>query len=428
MTDERENLPENAAVTPEGDYYEETVVEYVDNKRTRRVLAAVLVLLFLLLLSIGFFVYKITKPVGMPNGNSVPTGITWIRSLYSFGAGPEQQIYSPSDTAIAPDGTIWTLSKKRYIVGFGPDGQVRHVIVPPLGYSKGQVTSLEGIAVGDDGSVYVTDFARNVIMVFAPNGTFLREWGVQLPNVIAVRGNRLVVAAANGMGLFDTQGNLLAKWGGRGTGDTEFDLPHGVAIGPDGSIYVSDTQNRRVKAYDQSGRLLWIKADNTGTKGLMANEASSAVIGGVSQALSLPAGMTIDGAGRLLVVDPFSFEILVLDPAKKGVITARYGQEGQADGNFAYPTGIAFDGTRGTLAIADTANNRVQIIRIPGTGGSAIGRVWTSLTDTPIWLCLVPFVLLVLAIVLWMRRRRADQADADAAPAKEPLTETGPGL
>src|SRR5580698_9716947 len=34
-----------------------------------------------------------------------------------------------------------------------------------------------------------------------------------------------------------------------------------------------------------------------------------------------------------------------------------------------YPTGIAYDKTRDWFAVADTSNNRVQIIRLPGTGG-----------------------------------------------------------
>lgn len=418
------------ATGPVGDRpYEETVVEYVDNSRRRRILALILVLLALLLVGVVYVFVRFSQPAGAPTSGDLPAGVTWIRSLYSFGPSPDQLVLAPTATAIGPDGTVWTLASKRYIVGFSPSGTVRKVITPKFGTGTGEVTSLEGIAIGDDGSIYVADFGNNAVDVFSPAGNFVRAWGVQLPQVLDVKGNRVAVAAANGVGVFDTQGNLIAKWGSKGSGPDQVNLPHGILIGADNNVYVSDTQNRRVEAYDQSGRLLWVKADPNRTAGnLMSTQTTVAAVNGVKQGLLLPTGITQDAAGRLLLVDAFGFQVVVMDPAQKGLIVGRYGEEGNTDGTFAYPTGISYDVNRDEIAIADTSNNRVQIIRIPGTGRFATGatRAFTSLTDTPIWLCGIPLLLLLIALILWIRRARSRSEDDGVNDGENdglPLTE-----
>ena len=209
-----EDNPTHHTVVPLGDgYYEETVVEYVDSGRSRKVYALILVLLFLLLLGAGYAVTRLARPAGAPTASTLPPGISWIRSFYSFGPTPKEILQTPTATAIGPDGTVWTLANKQYIVGFSPGGDVRHVIAPKAGMGAGEVISLEGIAIDSDGSVYVTDFGKNMVDVFSPSGTFLRSWGVELPQVIDVRRGIVAVAASNGVGLFDTGGKLIAKWG-----------------------------------------------------------------------------------------------------------------------------------------------------------------------------------------------------------------------
>jgi len=416
MSEENTHTPGPADETPR--YYEETIVEYVDNRRQRTILAAILVLIILLIAVVGAFVLRMSQPAGAPKKSVLPKGVTWIRSLYAWGKSPSQMMVGPTNTAIGPDGTIWVVTNKRDIIGFQPTGQVRRVILLPLGVAPGQAISLEGIGVGGDGSIYVADYGKNAIMVFSPSGRFLREWSVQLPNEVAVRGDRVAVAAAYGIGIFDTQGNLVSKWGGRGTAIDQVDLPQGIVIGRDGNIYVADTQNKRITAFAPNGRILW-QVQSKNTPGMMS-VTETLTIGGVPQEMQLPAGMTQDAAGRLLLVDPFDFQVLVVDPSKKGLIVARYGHYGTDDGEFGYPTGISYDPRRDQMAIADTANNRVQIIRLPDTGGNAISRGLAWLSDRPVWLCFIPLLLLLLAIVLWVRdraaRREAESASSTHSP------------
>lgn len=48
-------------------------------------------------------------------------------------------------------------------------------------------------------------------------------------------------------------GDLLASWGTPGSARGAFNLPHGIAIGSDGSVYVCDRENDRVQVFDLDG-------------------------------------------------------------------------------------------------------------------------------------------------------------------------------
>ena len=45
--------------------------------------------------------------------------------------------------------------------------------------------------------------------------------------------------------VFDASGNFLFKWGSSGSGDGQFNLPHGIAVGPGNYVYVADSLARR---------------------------------------------------------------------------------------------------------------------------------------------------------------------------------------
>ncbi len=42
---------------------------------------------------------------------------------------------------------------------------------------------------------------------------------------------------------------FVSKWGTEGTGDGQFVYPGGVAVAPDGSVYVSDENNHRIQKF-----------------------------------------------------------------------------------------------------------------------------------------------------------------------------------
>ena len=85
----------------------------------------------------------------------------------------------------------------------------------------------------------------------------------------------------------------------------------------------------------------------------------------------------------------------MFDP-KDGKFLAKYGAYGEKDGQFSYPSSIAYDPQRDWFAVADSSNSRVQIVRIPDSGADPLGAVRRQLAG-PIRACLVPLALLLLS-------------------------------
>ncbi len=386
----------------EGQYVTEVVYEEVDNGRQRKLLLAVLVVLVILFSGVGIFVWRVSQPAGLPTAETTDD-FEWIRSIYGWGTSPEELLNGPVDVAVAPDGTIWTVSGKTTLVGFLPDGRAQQVFAYERGGEEGQVGSIEGLDVGDDGLIYAADYGLNVVHVISPQGEILRTIGVQLPIEVAVRGDRLAVAAGPGIAVFTTDGELVSQFGSRGNGEDQVDLPHGIVWQSDDVILVSDTQNRRIKAYSPDGRLLYVAPESmrTATRaGVMSSEGEREA---ADTPYQLPSGMTLDGSGRPILVDPFNFEIYAL-ASTDASITARWGGFGYGDGEFAYPTGIDYDAERDYFVVADTANNRLQIVGLPGSGGSALAGLRRTISG-PVWLCSIPLVLLLIAVLVAVRRR-----------------------
>ncbi len=55
---------------------------------------------------------------------------------------------------------------------------------------------------------------------------------------------------------FDAQSKKIREWGKRGSGPGEFNLPHASVIGPDDNLYVADRENGRVQWFRQDGTYL----------------------------------------------------------------------------------------------------------------------------------------------------------------------------
>ncbi|MDF1542328.1 MAG: NHL repeat-containing protein [Anaerosomatales bacterium] len=395
--------------------YTETIVEYVDNRQRKIVFGALIVVLGLLILLLAgssyYVLYWTQGGSGAPAAGDLPEGLEWVRSIYGWGETADTSLSSPSDVAIAPDGSIWVISAAQMVVGFNPDGTLKQVIHPERGFERGQVDTLEGITVGPDGVIYVTDQGKGSIERFEQDGTWIGQWPANLPIEITSDGSdRLGVTGEGGFGVLRVLGDtaeILGSWGRRGTGETEFDLPHGVAFGADGKVFVSDTHNARVKALDQNGEVLWI-TEGTPRRFSESMEATTTSV------FQLPSGMTVDASGRVVVVDPFGFNITVLD-SETGSTIGQYGDYGVTDGLFAYPTGIDYDEDRDWFAVADTANNRVQVVRIPGSGGSPLAALRRNLVG-PVWVCCIPlFLLLILLVAAVLRRRARGRQDDERA-------------
>lgn len=388
-------------------------------QRTRRTLIGVLVLLVVLLLIASYALVAIFKPAGKIATTAEAKGITWVRSIYGWGKATEEQFLGPQGVAVGPDGTIWaTTQAQNRVVGFNPDGTLAAMLYqgsntnPP---SQKAFTYPTAVAVDPAGLVYIADQERSTVWVVSRDNQVVRSIFVPKPSSIAVSSDRLVVGSASGFVIMSPTGTVIKVLGKQGKGIDQFQGVRGIAIAKDGTIYIVDQYNNRLSAYDRDGHRKWIIS--TGNPGNQKPIGASMTATGSSApaAMQIPAGITIDGAGRLVIADPFGFDLTVLD-AKDGKLIAKYGAPGTLDGQFVYPSSVAYDPLHDWFAVADTQNARVQIVRLPDSGGTTVAGARAALSG-PWRACIVPLLLLLLAVVVgliyrYMQRRKKRAASS----------------
>jgi len=219
-----------------------------------------------------------------------------------------------------------------------------------------------GIAVGPDGSVYVTSFCFwYCVTEFTSEGEFVREfgWGHKLENPIpdGMFGIAKGIAVApdgsvyvsdpriNRIQKFTSKGAFVSKWGKKGTGDGEFDWAQGVAVAPDGSVYVADSGNHRIQKFTSKGAFIgkWGK-EGTGD-------------GELSVADGFQNGVSVAPDGSVYVADSGNHRIQKF--TSEGEFIRKWGKKGTGDGRFMLPGGITV-GSDGSVYVADSKNSRIQ--------------------------------------------------------------------
>ena len=360
--------------------------------RTRWVLTLVVILLVALLaVLVGLFA-SILRPVGLPPGAPAAKADTmeWVRSLYGYGPSAAEQMLAPSSVAVGPNGDIYVTDPTRSrLLIFSVDGS-------PKGELKSKTPSIrmgsfmrpEAIDVAENGDIFIADSQAKKVIVFNRNKEFVREYPVdQMARGVYVADNKVYVLDVGKVIVFDVAGKRLSAFGSRGKLPGQIDAYQGI-VAKNGTIYIADSYNKRIQAFDESGSLLWATRPETTTSTAQRGDA----------AWDLPQDLAFNGKDELVVVDAFTFDLTVVDP-RSGVRIKSYGNFGRADGEFYYPTSVAYDGRRDWFVVADTQNNRVQVVRLPGSAAEPVqASVWRILSSPYRYLG-PPACVLLLAVV-----------------------------
>jgi hypothetical protein len=149
---------------------------------------------------------------------------------------------------------------------------------------------------------------------------------------------------------YSAAGAYLQSFGSRGSAAGQLGLPIGVAVAPNGQVWVSDNDGSR-------GRITVYNADGS----LVTTFGS---VGSGDGQFRSPGPIALDAAGNAYVVDTNDHRVEKFSPA--GAFITKWGSQGAADGQFNNPRGITV-APSGNVLVADRDNRRIQAFSQDGT-------------------------------------------------------------
>ena len=203
------------------------------------------------------------------------------------------------------------------------------------------------------GTIYVSDRMRHVIDRYDNDGSYLGTFSpkdAEIPSsplgLSFSSTGQLYVTDVTGENhqvmVFDVLGGKLdLKFGKEGAKPGEFAFPNSAVADAAGQIYVADSNNFRLQAFNPRG------------------EVQASLTRAAGQSIGFARGLDIEG-DYLYVVDTIGHSVGVYNTAQNMKPVFSFGSLGIGDGEFNYPNSIAVD-PDGKVFITDRENNRVQI-------------------------------------------------------------------
>jgi predicted membrane-bound mannosyltransferase/sugar lactone lactonase YvrE len=283
---------------------------------------------------------------------------------------------APRSISFAPDGTFYVAdSRNNRILHFNVSGN----LVNQWGTSSGNNSNNPdpsapastfnepwGVAVGQDGSVYVADTWNYRIQKFTADGQFIKMWstfGQTNPQdtfygprglAIDAQGRLYVVDTGNKrIVIFDSDGNFITQFGSAGLDPGLFDEPVGITIDSNGTVYIADTWNQRIQSFTSS---------QTGTGLQFTPLKQWDVVGWNGQSLDNKPFIAADNKGHVFITDPEAYR--VIEYTTDGQLVQTWGDYGTTDSTFGLTSGIAVD-SEGQIWVTDSGNNRIMKFTLP---------------------------------------------------------------
>lgn len=270
-----------------------------------------------------------------------------------FNASPALSLQRPS--SVAADGNrvyVTDLSPAPRIAVFDrADRSLKFISFPTAtGAPTAGLLFPSGVAVDENGFIYVADPQQGRVFGFDRNGALLLTLGkfgeMAYPAAVALDGRRgriyvadkhrhvvRVFSALNGEPLFELAGAPKQK---------ELRSPVGLALDRSGFCYVAGGSTKKIYVFDPDGKPSRVLV----------------LSGKVPEGAIRTTGIAVDSAGHVYLADGLNNRILIF--GADGVFLQSWGRTGSLRGDFWTPAGIFIDG-RDVIYIADQTNARIQV-------------------------------------------------------------------
>jgi sugar lactone lactonase YvrE len=174
----------------------------------------------------------------------------------------------------------------------------------------------------------------------------------------------ITTVAGSGRGEFSGDGGPATKAG---------ITPVAVALDPAGNLYITDSENHRVRKVSAGGIITTVAGGGRPADGVGDGGPAT------SARLTQPSGIALDGRGNLYFAEYSGHRVRMVTPAGTITTVAGTGKAGYAgDGGSAvaaqlnHPLGVAVDGA-GHLYISDSLNHRVRMVGPDGVIRTVVG-------------------------------------------------------
>jgi len=259
------------------------------------------------------------------------------------------------------------------------------------GAGSGQVKQPGGVAIAATGILYVADIANNRIEEFAGASSTPVQFGGMAgqffapASVAETPGGYTYYVVNTGdstIEKYSDSGEYLASFGTPGSENGQLDDPTGVAVAPNGNIYVADTRNSRIEEFTSAGAYVtqwspkwgepwgvvvasngnlyvtnseYNRVEEYTSSGTLVTEWSS--LGSERKGLYDPRGIALNASGNVYVADSHNNRVVEFTGA--GAYVTEWGTVGSENGQLKDPEGLAVTAS-GNVYVSDTENNRIQ--------------------------------------------------------------------
>lgn len=203
-----------------------------------------------------------------------------------------------------------------------------------------------------DGDAKHARFSDPFGVAMAPDGSIYVADGGLTPRIRRVATDGSVSTYAGGVHGYAEGRGAAARFG----------MPSGLAVDGAGVIYVADTGNNAIRRIAPDGEVSTLAGG--GLPGFADGHGFNARFNG-------PIGVAAGPAGRIIVADSYNDRIRAIAPDGSVTTIAGSGRRGMRDGaaagaEFDTPCGVAVDAS-GAIYVADTGNGAVRIISPSGS-------------------------------------------------------------